>query len=186
MTTESAIGGCFACEGLPVAPNDPCGMCGRSSKDFKPVKLRGSTTRATENRGLVDLRAAWSCEERDRDGDCRNPYGCHCAEIGHKVARIRELEAGVLYMREQHKAEMESASEQFEQMEALKDTAKARCRKLEEALETAADNFDEIAEAIDGLASAEDRPLGTAELIRAVATEARALLDQADGEEGNG
>jgi len=108
-------------------------------------------------------------------------------EIEAKDARIRELEAEV-ERRGKDKAKLlemwRKAMREAASLCARADAADARCRKLEEALETAADNFDEIAEAIDGLASAEDRPLGTAELIRAVATEARALLGQADGEEG--
>ena len=111
----------------------------------------------------------------DADEEARKAFKVLLDLASAKDARIRELEALATRLEVECQAYAQDAA-----------AAEARCRKLEDALETAADNFDEIAEAIDGLASAEDRPLGTAELIRAVATEARALLDQADGEEGNG
>lgn len=33
-------GCCIACEGFPVAPNDPCGMCGTSSVVHEPHEWR--------------------------------------------------------------------------------------------------------------------------------------------------
>jgi len=31
---------------------------------------------------------SWSCDDRDASGACRNPHGCHCAEIASLTAAL--------------------------------------------------------------------------------------------------
>ena len=170
MTTESAIGGCFACEGLPVAPNDPCGMCGRSSKDFKPVKLRGSTTRTTENKGLVERIAARI--------DSLRPHPV-TVELAEALDRIRELETD-REERNRFAATIVTLAKRAGEESARADAAEARSRKLEEALDRAGAFFVAHLRPEKCVVFSDGKSVSA----RTMLADMRALLDQADGEEG--
>lgn len=128
----------------------------------------------TTDKGLV---------ERLENARVAGPFGDLLDEA---AARIRELEAKVEKLNDagmKMLCEISKQARGLGRLEAFRDAAEARCRKLEDALRAAQRALATVISpnAIQSTSTSH----AWAQCV-AAETKARALLDQADGEEGNG
>lgn len=93
---------CIACEGFPVAPNDPCGLCGTASEGanmtesatpisntFLPCPFCGKTLNVEDGDTLYPTGMWWRIEDgmrhyvrhKDRKEGDKSEWGVHCAEV---------------------------------------------------------------------------------------------------------